>query len=78
MKNQFNDIDKILEIMDSIISLIFICDISNITCFEFLDTTLPINFLAWTLYLLWYFYPALKCKYKNIQSKDFKQGEKND
>ncbi len=38
--------------MRNLIGLIWLCDIFNFAGFEFLDTTLPINFLIWTLYFI--------------------------
>lgn len=42
----------------AILTIIWILDILNIPCMSFLDTTLPINTLAW--FLIWLFIPKTK------------------
>lgn len=44
----------------AILTIIWILDILNIPCMEFLDTTIPINFLGW--FLIWIFIPSTKNK----------------
>jgi len=44
----------------AILIIIWILDILNIPCMEFLDTTLPINGLAW--FLIWLLLPSAKSK----------------
>lgn len=44
------------KIFYSIITIVWILDILNMPFMEFLDTTYPINTLAWLL--LWIFLPA--------------------
>lgn len=43
------------KIFNAILTVIWILDIVNIPCLEFLDTTIPINTLAW--FLIWLFIP---------------------
>lgn len=47
----------------AILTIIWILDILNIPCMEFLDTTIPINFLGW--FLIWFFIPSTKSKENN-------------
>lgn len=42
----------------AILTIIWVLDILNISCMSFLDTTLPINTLAW--FLIWLFIPETK------------------
>ena len=42
----------------AILIIIWILDVLNIPCMEFLDTTIPINTLAW--FLIWAFLPTIK------------------
>lgn len=42
----------------AILTIIWILDILNFPCMNFLDTTLPINTLAW--FLIWLFIPSTK------------------
>lgn len=41
------------KVLDKIIKIIWLLDILNIPCMEVLDTTIPINTLAWIL--IWIF-----------------------
>lgn len=41
----------------AILTIIWILDILNIPCLEFLDTTVPINGLAW--FLIWILIPSI-------------------
>lgn len=44
------------KIFKAILLIIWILDIINIPCLEFLDTTVPVNTLAW--FLIWFFIPS--------------------
>lgn len=44
----------------AILTIIWVLDILNIPCMEFLDTTIPINTLGW--FLIWVFIPSTKSK----------------
>lgn len=44
----------------AILTIIWILDILNLPCMEFLDTTLPINGLAW--FLIWILLPSSQKK----------------
>lgn len=44
----------------AILIIIWILDILNIPCMDFLDTTLPINGLAW--FLIWLLIPSTESK----------------
>lgn len=49
----------------AILTIVWILDILNIPCMDFLDTTIPINTLGW--FLIWVFIPSTskgeKCRY---------------
>ena len=44
------------KIFNAILTVIWVLDIVNIPYLEFLDTTIPINTLAWVL--IWLFIPS--------------------
>jgi len=48
------------KIFNAILSIIWILDVINIPQFAFLDTTIPINALAWLL--IWIVVPSTKDK----------------
>lgn len=49
------------KLFKAILTIIWVIDILDFPCVQFLDTTIPINFLGW--FLIWEFIPD-ECGFK--------------